>query len=68
MEVTVAKIETSKPRRWCPACGGIHTARSPIALPNSRFTVHTDVLFAALKVNGMTYGKSRAPGHCSWAG
>ena len=60
VEITVAKIETTKQRRWCSACKTIHTARSPIALPNSRFTVRTDVFLAALKVNGMAYARSRA--------
>ena len=60
VEIRVAKIETTKQRRWCSACKTIHTARSPIALPNSRFTVRTDVLLAALKVNGVAYARSRA--------
>lgn len=60
VKVSVVMIETAKQRRWCSTCKVIHTARSPIALPNSKFTVHTDVLLAALKVNDMAYARSRA--------
>ena len=59
MEVKRNKILTFKVRRWCPVCKKMHTAESPIALPNSRFSLRTDVILAALRVSGLPYGKAR---------
>ena len=59
VEVSLNKIKTTKYRRWCPVCKKIHTAQSPIALPNSRFTLRTDLLLAAFRVAGVPYGKTR---------
>ena len=59
MEVLRNKILTYKIRRWCPVHKKMHTAKSPIALPNSRFSLRTDVTLAAIRVSGLPYGKAR---------
>lgn len=60
MEVVAKVIGANKLRRWCAACGKIHTAQSPIALPNSRYTIRVDVFISLLRTLGMPYGKIRA--------
>ena len=58
-EVRVGKIGTTKLRRWCSRCKKVHAPKSPIALPNSRFSLRMDVTLVALRVSGLPYGRAR---------